>query len=96
MRQGGTTTEWRKIRGVVFRTMGDVCVKCGDKATEVDHVIELANGGTDELDNLQPLCKECHKVKTAEFNSKRLSKRKNLANNGFFYSATPQIGRAHV
>ena len=75
MRQGGTSAAWRKTRGVVFRTMGDACVKCGDKATEVDHIIELANGGTDDIENLQPLCSTCHKAKTSQFNSNRLSKR---------------------
>lgn len=93
MRQGGTNAAWRKTRGVVFRTMGDVCVKCGDKATEVDHIIELANGGTDDLENLQPLCTNCHKAKTAAFNSQRLTKKKNKLNNsindGFFWSASP-------
>ena len=44
---------------------------CGDRATEVDHIIELALGGTNTIDNVQPLCKECHKAKTAKFNSTR-------------------------
>lgn len=89
MRQGGTNGAWRKQRGVVFRTYGDACLKCGDKATEVDHIIELAQGGTDEIENLQPLCTACHKAKTARFNSERLTKRKNPLNNGFFWQAPP-------
>lgn len=91
MRQGGTNGAWRKTRGVVFSTYGDACLMCGDKATEVDHIIELANGGTDDIENLQPLCKSCHKAKTAKFNSERLTKqnRKNVENNGFFWSASP-------
>ena len=44
---------------------------CGDRATEVDHIIELAIGGTNTIDNVQPLCKDCHKAKTARFNSTR-------------------------
>lgn len=31
---------------------------------DVDHAIPLANGGRNTLDNLQALCKECHKTKT--------------------------------
>jgi 5-methylcytosine-specific restriction protein A len=31
---------------------------------EVDHIIRLADGGSNEIDNLQILCKECHKAKT--------------------------------
>lgn len=33
-------------------------------ATEVDHIVALVNGGADDMDNLQPLCAECHKDKT--------------------------------
>ncbi len=84
MRQGGTSTQWRKIRGVVFRTMGNACVKCGDTATEVDHIVELDAGGTDDLENLQPLCTSCHRAKTSAYNSKRLTKKKST-DNGFFY-----------
>jgi 5-methylcytosine-specific restriction protein A len=32
---------------------------------EVDHIKPLEHGGTNEDDNLQLLCSECHKVKTA-------------------------------
>jgi 5-methylcytosine-specific restriction enzyme A len=32
--------------------------------TQVDHIKPLHKGGTDDMDNLQPLCVECHKVKT--------------------------------
>jgi 5-methylcytosine-specific restriction protein A len=34
-------------------------------ATDVDHIINKANGGTDKLENLQSLCKKCHRTKTA-------------------------------
>lgn len=33
-------------------------------ATEVDHVIPLHKGGTDDYDNLQGLCHNCHADKT--------------------------------
>ena len=36
------------------------------QATEVDHVQELAFGGSDTEDNLQPLCTPCHDRKTQE------------------------------
>ena len=35
-------------------------------AREVDHIICKAEGGTDDDDNLQAICTECHKEKTAE------------------------------
>jgi 5-methylcytosine-specific restriction protein A len=34
-------------------------------ATEVDHIIPKARGGTDDLDNLQPICDACHARKSA-------------------------------
>jgi hypothetical protein len=51
---------------------GKTCNYCGDVGNEVDHVIELASGGEDTIDNLQVLCSACHKVKTSRYNSKRL------------------------
>ena len=35
-------------------------------ATDVDHIKALEFGGTDAMDNLQGLCRECHKAKTAK------------------------------
>lgn len=34
-------------------------------ASEVDHIISRAAKGTDDDDNLQAICAECHKAKTA-------------------------------
>jgi 5-methylcytosine-specific restriction endonuclease McrA len=31
---------------------------------EIDHIRELRNGGTDDMENLQALCLMCHRVKT--------------------------------
>ena len=35
------------------------------RATEVDHVIPRSLGGADEMENLQSICRDCHKKKTA-------------------------------
>jgi len=35
---------------------------------EIDHIIPLGAGGSNEYDNLQPLCIECHQEKTREEN----------------------------
>ena len=40
------------------------CRTCGDPATEVDHIINLAQGGTHDPVNLQALCTPCHRAKT--------------------------------
>jgi len=65
------TTEWRKLREACFRVWGKTCMYCGARATEVDHIQELALGGTNTIDNLQPLCKACHLHKTVSFNTVR-------------------------
>ena len=46
-----------------------LCVHCTDQgrlslAVEVDHIIPLYKGGSNDQDNLQGLCVECHKAKT--------------------------------
>lgn len=44
------------------------CNKCHDQLSawyEVDHKLRLEYGGTNELDNLEALCRECHGRKTA-------------------------------
>lgn len=47
------------------------CPECGlmftgDDLIEVDHKIPKKDGGTDKFDNLQPLHRHCHDVKTAQ------------------------------
>jgi 5-methylcytosine-specific restriction protein A len=37
---------------------------CDRAATEVHHRVPIADGGTNEVDNLQALCKGCHSRKT--------------------------------
>ncbi len=34
-------------------------------ATQVDHIVPKALGGTDDEPNLQAICSACHKAKTA-------------------------------
>ena len=68
----GNTTKRESLRAQAFRMYGKTCNYCGEIGNEVDHVIELASGGDDSIENLQVLCRECHKVKTAKYNSSRL------------------------
>ncbi|NBW21324.1 MAG: HNH endonuclease [Caulobacteraceae bacterium] len=67
--QRGYGSRWEKTRSTVLtRDMG-LCVPCGKAgmatvATEVDHIKSKAQGGGDELDNLQSICRACHAAKT--------------------------------
>ncbi|MFR9767068.1 HNH endonuclease [Nocardia sp. SC052] len=40
------------------------CQKCGKPGREVDHILNVKADGTDDDDNLQVLCKDCHDAKT--------------------------------
>ncbi|NJN53691.1 MAG: HNH endonuclease [Anaerolineae bacterium] len=60
----GYDAEWRRIRAQFLKAHGE-CVVCGDTATEADHILSLANGGTHQWSNLQPMCKTHHSQKTA-------------------------------
>lgn len=41
------------------------CTQCGATHNlEVDHIHNVASGGTHHIDNLQTLCRECHREKT--------------------------------
>jgi len=43
-----------------------VCQMCQrEAAAEVDHILPLRQGGTNDANNLQALCKSCHSRKTA-------------------------------
>lgn len=71
----GYDREWRKIRAEqLFRhPMCQIQTNCdGKRATEVDHIVPLKQGGTHKPDNLQSACKRCHSAKTMrEINANR-------------------------
>lgn len=52
----------------VFKRDGYRCLECGATnkkcKLEIDHILPVAQGGTDELSNLQTLCEECNKAKS--------------------------------
>ena len=59
---------WNKVRRhlapTVFERDGYRCRHCGSaKELQVDHIIPLAYGGTNESTNLQTLCKTCNNAK---------------------------------
>ena len=65
-RYGISTAKWGKIRRRVIRRDESRCVDCGGTDhLEVDHVVRVADGGTNDERNLQTRCRSCHRIKTA-------------------------------
>src|SRR4026207_773806 len=62
---------WARIRVVVMvRDHYECQIRlngCKRKATQIDHIISLMDGGTDDLENLQAACAPCNKRKGAGF-----------------------------
>jgi len=76
IRKEGTTTQrgygakWRRTREIIIRRDNGLCQPClrNDRVTAfnaVDHITPKSKGGTDNPDNLQCICNECHKKKTS-------------------------------
>ena len=59
----------KEFKQLVLDKSKNKCAKCDcclkGKKNEIDHIRPLSNGGTNELNNLQALCKACHQDKTA-------------------------------
>lgn len=60
---------WRKLRNRILerdKYLCQVCLALGivTPATEVDHIVNKAAGGTDDESNLQSICDHCHQAKT--------------------------------
>ena len=67
----GYGSAWDKLRPIVFRRDAGLCQPCKAKGlvtagTICDHIVPKNEGGTDDLDNLQTICKRCHTLKTAK------------------------------
>lgn len=61
-RQKGTHTrdEWESLK----EFFGNTCLKCGSaQDIQKDHVIPISRGGSDSIENLQPLCGFCNASK---------------------------------
>ena len=66
-----TKEEWDELK-MEFEGM---CVRCGsgDFPVEKDHIIPIYKGGSDSIENIQPLCPRCNASKGPEtFNWKKL------------------------
>ncbi len=54
-----TGAEWLEL----VRECGGRCLKCGEQDPTVDHVIPLALGGPNTIENVQVLCAPCNSTK---------------------------------
>lgn len=67
--QRGYGTQWQKLRKKILQRDNYLCLPCKQcdrltAATQVDHIINKASGGTDDETNLQSICDDCHEQKT--------------------------------
>ena len=63
------STAFQRRRALILRA-NPLCAHCAiagrvKAAVELDHIKPLHQGGTDDDANLQGLCVECHRIKTA-------------------------------
>ena len=54
----------QKLRSFIFNRSNNQCVYCGAKATEIDHIVARANGGTNSTYNLVASCRACNQMKS--------------------------------
>lgn len=61
----GYDADWRRVRGAFLKAHPACCV-CGAPATEVDHIVPIADGGPRlSWSNLRPMCRTHHSQRTA-------------------------------
>jgi 5-methylcytosine-specific restriction endonuclease McrA len=66
VKRGGSTRAWRRRRQYILQRDHYLCHYCGAPATEVDHVIPHARGGSDAISNLVASCRPCNLSKGAK------------------------------
>lgn len=66
----GYGAEWIRLRNRIMQRDCGLCQPCLreqriTKAVAVDHIVPKSERGSDDDDNLQAICKDCHATKTA-------------------------------
>ena len=53
---------WQRIRMLVLERAGYRCEACGKIGArwEIHHKVKLRDGGSNDLENLECLCRDCH------------------------------------
>ena len=54
----------KELRSFIFSRSDGKCVYCGAVATEIDHIIPRAKGGTNSVYNLAASCRTCNQMKS--------------------------------
>lgn len=68
-RERSTDPELLAARVELLHIIKESCAKCKTPymvTHQIDHIVALCLGGTDDWSNLQPLCIKCHRKKTRE------------------------------
>ena len=66
---------WPYIRQFILRRDKRICQVCGEHATEVDHIMEVQDGGKSIPENLRAICHKDHVAKTNLARRLRMEKR---------------------
>jgi len=57
---GGNGWQWQRIRRAILARDGHTCRYCHAIATQIDHVVPIARGGSDDPTNLVACCARCN------------------------------------
>lgn len=77
-----TSSEYRTNKRLAYTRAQGQCEattnnrRCPNPATDCDHITDLADAGTNHLDNLQYLCRTHHQQKTARTRANRATRKR--------------------
>jgi 5-methylcytosine-specific restriction enzyme A len=72
---------WASIARKVLQRDGFICQLafpgiCKRRASQADHITAVAEGGTNELDNLRAVCPPCHRRRSAQQGAAAVNQRR--------------------